>query len=70
MNRPTVGTNRARIVARLAQDGWILRHGGNHDVCTHPDRPRIVVTVPRHRVVSIGVARTIARAAGWLEQER
>lgn len=70
MNRLTVETNRARIVSRLAQEGWVLRHGGNHDVCTHPDRPRVVITVPRHRVVSTGVARVIARRAGWLEQER
>jgi hypothetical protein len=24
--------NRAKIAARLAREGWVCRHGGNHDV--------------------------------------
>ena len=57
-------TNRAKIVARLLREGWIGRQGGSHDVFEHPEkRGRIVV--PRHRTVTIGVARSIAKAAGW-----
>lgn len=57
-------TNRAKIVARLVREGWIVRHGGSHDVFEHPER-RGRIVVPRHRTVTIGVARSIAKAAGW-----
>ena len=40
------------------------RDGGDHDVYKHPSkRGRIVVT--RHRSLSIGVARVIAKTAVW-----
>ncbi|RYE58543.1 MAG: type II toxin-antitoxin system HicA family toxin [Hyphomicrobiales bacterium] len=59
-----IQTNRAAIVKRLKQEGWANRGGSNHDVFTHPDFSRPAV-VPRHRELSKGVARDIARAAGW-----
>ena len=58
-------TNRAKVVARLEREGWEGRHGGEHDVYKHLSRPGIRITVPRHRTLSIGVARSIAKAAGW-----
>jgi len=45
---------------------WVGRHGGDHDVYKHPARPGRIV-VPRHRTLSLGVARVIAKVAGWLE---
>jgi mRNA interferase HicA len=58
-------TNRNRIVSRLLREGWELaRHGGGHDIYRH--RLKGVIAVPRHRTVSPGVARSIAKAAGWL----
>jgi predicted RNA binding protein YcfA (HicA-like mRNA interferase family) len=61
---PKVEASRARIVKRLEQEGWtLIRHGGEHDVYR---RGQAVVTVPRHRMLSPGVARSIAKAAGWL----
>ncbi len=57
-------TSRAVIVRRLQQEGWVNNGGKKHDVFTHPDFERPAV-VPRHRVLSNGVARDIARAAGW-----
>jgi mRNA interferase HicA len=58
-------TNRNKIVSRLLQEGWELaRHGGGHDVFRHAKQG--VVIVPRHRILSPGVARSIAKAAGWL----
>ncbi len=57
-------TNRSRIVARLEREGWQARSGGAHDVYKHPLRKGRIV-VPRHRVLSPGVARAIAKAAGW-----
>jgi predicted RNA binding protein YcfA (HicA-like mRNA interferase family) len=62
---PAIETNRVKIVSRLTREGWELaRHGGEHDVYRH--KIRGVVSVPRHRRLSIGVARSIAKAAGWL----
>jgi mRNA interferase HicA len=58
-------TNRNKIVSRLLREGWELaRHGGGHDVFRHPIKG--IVTVPRHRILSWGVARSIAKTAGWL----
>ena len=60
-----VETDRAKIVARLLRGGWELtRHGAAHDVFRHSVKG--VVVVPRHRTLSRGVARSIAKAAGWL----
>ena len=58
-------TNRRKVIARLAREGWIERHGGEHNVFKHPTKPGRVV-VPRHRTLSPGVARVIAKQAGWL----
>jgi predicted RNA binding protein YcfA (HicA-like mRNA interferase family) len=59
-------TSRAKIVARLEREGWSNRGGAGHDVYAHPQRPGIIA-VPRHRTLSPGVARAIAKAAGWKE---
>jgi predicted RNA binding protein YcfA (HicA-like mRNA interferase family) len=63
---PTVETNTRKIVARLQREGWIAVHGGKHDKFEHPDRPGLLIVVPRHREQSPGVARSIAKAAGWI----
>lgn len=58
-------TNTAAVVRRLKQEGWTLdRHGANHDVYVHQTLDG-VIAVPRHRSLSPGVARSIARTAGW-----
>lgn len=60
-----IETSRTKIVARLEREGWELkRHGAKHDIYAKPGGP--VVQVPRHRQLSIGVAREIAERAGWL----
>ena len=59
--------SRQKIATRLEIEGWaLLRHGANHDVFVKEGRP--VAIVPRHRVLSIGVARSIAKAADWNER--
>jgi mRNA interferase HicA len=58
-------TNRTKVVARLQREGWQLRHGGKHDIYQHPQWPDRAIVVPRHRTLSLGVARAIAKAAGW-----
>jgi predicted RNA binding protein YcfA (HicA-like mRNA interferase family) len=57
-------SNRSKVAARLERDGWVRRAGGTHDVYKHPSRAGRII-VPRHRTLSLGVARAIAKAAGW-----
>lgn len=52
------------ITVRLKAEGWVGEHGGEHDIYRHPTKPGRIV-VPRHREQSPGVARQIARIAGW-----
>lgn len=59
-------TNTRKIVARLMREGWRKLHGGNHDKFEHAARPGVLMIVPRHREVSPGVARDIAKKAGWI----
>ena len=57
-------TNRAKIVSRLEAEGWVDVGGGNHDKFIKADVAYPVI-VPRHRTLSPGVARSIAKAASW-----
>ncbi len=63
-----VETNARKIVARLEKDGWINIGGGSHDRFVNEKRPGVMITVPRHRQLTLGTARSIAKAAGWMEQ--
>lgn len=56
-------------MARLESEGWVNTGGGKHDRFLHPDKPDAFVIVPRHRTVTDGVARSIAKGAGWLERQ-
>ena len=58
-------TQTRRIVARLEREGWVRVDGGRHDKFAHQHRPNALIIVPRHREVTPGVARDIARRAGW-----
>jgi len=60
-------TNTRKIIARLMREGWIKTHGGRHDKFDHPTHPQTTLILPRHREVSPGVARDIAKKAGWTE---
>jgi predicted RNA binding protein YcfA (HicA-like mRNA interferase family) len=61
-------TSRNKIVARLTREGWVSEGGAKHDKFGHPDRPGVKIMVPRHAALTAGVARSIARAAGWREE--
>ncbi len=63
---PDIETNSRKIVRRLEREGWVTKGGGEHAVFKHPEKPGQRIQVPRHKEVSIGVARSIARVAGWL----
>jgi predicted RNA binding protein YcfA (HicA-like mRNA interferase family) len=62
---PWVETNTRKILARLQQEGWRNVGGGKHDRFEHPERPGMII-VPRHKEQSPGVARSIAKLAGWI----
>ena len=59
-------TNTRKIIVRLEREGWRNIGGGRHDKFEHPSRPELLLIVPRHREVSFGVARDIAKKAGWI----
>jgi predicted RNA binding protein YcfA (HicA-like mRNA interferase family) len=59
-----VETSRSKIVSRLELEGWALdRHGAGHDLYRHSVQPG-VISMPRHRILTPGVARSIAKSAG------
>lgn len=63
---PLHETNTRKIIARLLRDGWVNIGGGKHDKYEHSEKPDVTIIVPRHREQSPGVARSIARLAGWI----
>lgn len=63
---PVVETNTRKIVTRLEREGWRNVGGGKHDRYEHEAHPDVMIVVPRHREQSPGVARSIARLAGWI----
>jgi predicted RNA binding protein YcfA (HicA-like mRNA interferase family) len=56
--------NRKKVVAQLEREGWDNLGGKEHDKFRHQSKTGVVL-VPRHSELSIGVARSIAKAAGW-----
>jgi len=63
MPKPEINTR--KIVARLEAEGWTNVGGGNHDRFIHKGKPELMIPVPRHRELSPGTARSIAKA-GWM----
>jgi predicted RNA binding protein YcfA (HicA-like mRNA interferase family) len=59
-----VATNARKIADRLKADGWINTGGRSHDRFVNESQPEKMIVVPRHREISPGVARSIAKAAG------
>jgi hypothetical protein len=55
----------AKIVARILKDGWVSESGAKHEKFSRPASPGVKIMVPRHKTLSPGVARNIAKAAGW-----
>ena len=63
---PAEETNTRKIISRRERERWINVSGGSHDKFTY--LPGVIIVVPRHRRVSPGVARSIAKWAGWDER--
>lgn len=55
---------RSKIVTRLLKEGWVLEAGAKRDKLAHANRPGVKIMVPRHKTLTPGVARSIAKAAG------
>lgn len=34
--------------------GFVILHGGNHDIVKHPDFPQLRTSLPRHRILAKG----------------
>lgn len=62
----SIETNSRKIVARLQREGWTKVGGSKHDKYEHRQKLGVLIVVPRHTKLSIGVARSIAKKAGWL----
>lgn len=62
---PAVETSTRKIIARLEWEGWFVEHGKEHDIFRNPALPQVRIVIPRHRELSPGVARDIAKKAGW-----
>ena len=66
MRVPKVETRYRWIVGRLEAEGWLAVSGAKHAQFKHPDRRGVLIVVPRHREISPGVARAIAKLAGGI----
>lgn len=63
---PKIETNTRKIINRLEDEGWRNIGGGGHDRFVSDALPGIMIVVPRHRELTPGTARSIAKAAGWI----
>lgn len=61
---PQHETNTREIIRRLESEGWVNVGGGKHDKFKKVGVAQAII-VPRHREQSPGVARSIAKTAGW-----
>ena len=57
-------TSTRKVINRLKAEGWVQVGGSKHDKFEHPDRKETLI-VPRRKELSPGVARSIAKLAGW-----
>ncbi len=62
---PHVETNTRKVIARLEREIWRSLGGASHDIFKHAEKPGRVV-IPRHKELSPGVGRSIAKIAGWI----
>ncbi|WP_245502531.1 MULTISPECIES: type II toxin-antitoxin system HicA family toxin [unclassified Mesorhizobium] len=63
---PLIETNTRKIIARLLRDGLVERRRRQARQIRAPGKPDVTIIVPRHREQSPGVARSIAKLAGWI----
>jgi predicted RNA binding protein YcfA (HicA-like mRNA interferase family) len=62
---PNIETRTRKITGRLESEGWVVEHGKEHDIYRNLEFHGVRIAVPRHRELSPGVARGIAKLAKW-----
>lgn len=55
---------RKDIDKALKKAGWVIVHGGSHDLAKHPQKPGYSIPIPRHSEVNEYTARGILEQAG------
>ena len=67
-NRRELERDSRRIIKRLEAEGWVLvKTSGSHHKFRHPDHKHHIVVAHPVKDMPTGTARSIAKAAGWLE---
>lgn len=61
---PSPEIDRYKVVQRLKGEDWVDEGGKNYDKYTKLGMT-CPILLPRHKTLSIGVARSVAKAAGW-----
>jgi len=44
--------------------GWMVRREGNHIILTHPDKPRVTLSIPNHPEVKLPLLKRQIQIAG------
>ncbi len=69
MGNPYVERNSRKINQRLTSEGWeLVRVGGSHHKFRHNEKPFPIIVPHPKKDLPTGTARSIARAAGWLDK--
>lgn len=55
---------RRDIDRALKQAGWVITHGGSHDLATNPEKPEMKISLPRHKEINEFTAKGILEDAG------
>lgn len=64
------GWNRQEIDRLYKGFGFIIRHGSNHDIVSHPDYPNLRETLPRHGIIKpVYVRRAVRLINALLDQQ-
>lgn len=61
MRRSKEGWTRKDLDTLYEGFGFIMRHGANHDIVSHPDFPHLRETLPRHRKVASYLVRSAVK---------
>ncbi len=55
---------RKKLEKALRAAGWVITHGGSHDLARHPQKPGVKIPIPRHTEVNEQTAKEILKQAG------
>lgn len=62
--------NSRKILRRLRKEGWVVVNiEGSHHKLSHPNWKHPVIVPHPKKDLPQGTARSIARAAGWLDEK-